>query len=119
MFLQINSIAHTHHAHAPISFAGDAVEVKDYVTQEQTLIPLAGPANRQGRIAADNIAGRSSSTFRGSQGTSVLGLFGSTLAGTGASEKTLKRLGRPYSKVCAGSGGGRGDELFCGGQGWL
>jgi hypothetical protein len=82
--------------------SGDAVEVKDYVTQEQALIPLAGPANRQGRIAADNIAGRSSS-FRGSQGTSVLGLFGMTLAGTGASEKTLKRIGRPYSKVGKGS----------------
>lgn len=80
------------------SSSGDAVEVKDYVTQEQALIPLAGPANRQGRIAADNIAGRSSS-FRGSQGTSVLGLFGMTLAGTGASEKTLQRIGRAYNKV--------------------
>jgi NADPH-dependent 2,4-dienoyl-CoA reductase/sulfur reductase-like enzyme len=58
------------------------VEVKDWVTGQQTLIPLAGPANRQGRIAADNIAGRSSS-FRGSQGSSVVGLFGLTLAGTG------------------------------------
>jgi NADPH-dependent 2,4-dienoyl-CoA reductase/sulfur reductase-like enzyme len=73
--------------------------VVDYVTREQTVIPLAGPANRQGRIAADNIAGRDS-TFRGSQGTSVLGLFGMTLAATGASEKTLKRIGRPYKKVC-------------------
>jgi NADPH-dependent 2,4-dienoyl-CoA reductase/sulfur reductase-like enzyme len=78
--------------------AGDAVEVKDYVTREQALIPLAGPANRQGRIAADNIAGRSS-TFRGSQGTSVLGLFDMTLAATGASEKTLKRIDCPYKKV--------------------
>jgi rhodanese-related sulfurtransferase len=77
---------------------GDAVEVRDYVTREQALIPLAGPANRQGRIAADNIAGRSS-TFRGSQGTSVLGLLGMTLAGSGASEKTLKRIERPYKKV--------------------
>jgi NADPH-dependent 2,4-dienoyl-CoA reductase/sulfur reductase-like enzyme len=67
------------HSCAP---AGDAVEVKDWVTGQQTLIPLAGPANRQGRIAADNIAGRSS-TFRGSQGSSVVGLFGLTLAGTG------------------------------------
>lgn len=86
------------HSRLPLSSAGDAVEVKDYVTQESALIPLAGPANRQGRIAADNIAGRSS-TFRGSQGTSVLGLFGTTLAGTGASEKTLKRVGRPHKKV--------------------
>jgi NADPH-dependent 2,4-dienoyl-CoA reductase/sulfur reductase-like enzyme len=69
------------HRIAPYS-AGDAVEIKDWVTGQQTLIPLAGPANRQGRIAADNIAGRSS-TFRGSQGSSVVGLFGMTLAGTG------------------------------------
>lgn len=61
---------------------GDAVEVTDWVTGEQTLIPLAGPANRQGRIAADNIAGRSS-RFRGTQGTAVVGLFGMTLASTG------------------------------------
>ena len=55
-------------------------------------IPLAGPANRQGRIAADVIAGRDS-RFRGTQGTSIIGLFGATVAWTGASEKTLKRLG--------------------------
>jgi NADPH-dependent 2,4-dienoyl-CoA reductase/sulfur reductase-like enzyme len=59
------------------------VEVKDWVTGEYTLIPLAGPANRQGRIAADNIAGRRS-VFRGTQGTAVVGLFGLTLASTGA-----------------------------------
>lgn len=58
------------------------MEVTDWVTGEQTLIPLAGPANRQGRIAADNIAGRSS-RFRGTQGTAVVGLFGMTLASTG------------------------------------
>jgi NADPH-dependent 2,4-dienoyl-CoA reductase/sulfur reductase-like enzyme/rhodanese-related sulfurtransferase len=78
---------------------GDAVEVKDFVTGEWSLIPLAGPANRQGRIAADVIAGRDS-RFRGTQGTSVLGLFGGTVAMTGANEKTLKRLGRDdYEKV--------------------
>ena len=78
---------------------GDAVEVKDFVTGEWTLIPLAGPANRQGRIAADVIAGRDS-RYRGTQGTSVLGLFGATVAMTGASEKLLKRLGRDdYEKV--------------------
>ena len=58
------------------------MEVKDWVTGEYTLIPLAGPANRQGRIAADNIAGRGS-VFRGTQGTAVVGLFGLTLASTG------------------------------------
>ena len=78
---------------------GDAVEVKDFVTGEWTLIPLAGPANRQGRIAADVITGRDS-RFRGSQGTSVIGLFGATVAMTGANEKLLTRLGRTdYEKV--------------------
>jgi len=78
---------------------GDAVEVKDFVTGEWSLIPLAGPANRQGRIAADVIAGRDS-RFRGTQGTSVIGLFGGTVAMTGANEKTLKKLGhKDYEKM--------------------
>jgi NADPH-dependent 2,4-dienoyl-CoA reductase/sulfur reductase-like enzyme len=78
---------------------GDAVEVKDFVTGEWSLIPLAGPANRQGRIAADVIAGRDS-RFRGTQGTSVIGVFGATAATTGASEKLLIRLGRKdFEKV--------------------
>jgi NADPH-dependent 2,4-dienoyl-CoA reductase/sulfur reductase-like enzyme/rhodanese-related sulfurtransferase len=78
---------------------GDAVEVKDFVTGEWSLIALAGPANRQGRIAADVIAGRES-RFRGSQGTSIIGFFGGAAAWTGASEKTLKRLGdSDYEKV--------------------
>ncbi len=78
---------------------GDAVEVKDSVTGEWSLVALAGPANRQGRIAADVIAGRDS-RFRGSQGTSIIGLFKGTLAWTGVSEKTLKRRGDDdYEKV--------------------
>jgi len=78
---------------------GDAVEVKDFITGEWTLIPLAGPANRQGRIAADVIAGRNSK-FRGTQGTSVIGVFGATVATTGASEKLLNRLGqKDFEKV--------------------
>lgn len=77
---------------------GDAVEVKDFITGEWTLIPLAGPANRQGRIAADVICDRPS-TFRGVQGTSVCGIFGMTIASTGVNEKTLKRLGWKYEKV--------------------
>lgn len=78
---------------------GDAVEVKDFVTGEWSLIALAGPANRQGRIAADVIAGRNS-VFRGTQGSSVVGLFGSTIAWTGVSEKTLKRMGdTDYEKI--------------------
>ena len=71
---------------------GDAVEVKDFVTGQWALIALAGPANRQGRIAADVIAGRDS-RFRGTQGTSIIGLFGAAAAWTGASEKTLNRIG--------------------------
>ena len=77
---------------------GDVVEVQDVVTQERELIPLAGPANRQGRVAADAVFGRSS-RFRGVQATSVCGAFGLTLACTGASEKALKRLGWTYDKV--------------------
>ncbi|MBP1678823.1 MAG: cdr 1 [Bacteroidetes bacterium] len=78
---------------------GDAVEVKDFVTGEWTLIPLAGPANRQGRIVADVIAGRKS-RFRGTQGTSICKLFDAAIASTGVSEKTLKRLGdTDYEKV--------------------
>jgi NADPH-dependent 2,4-dienoyl-CoA reductase/sulfur reductase-like enzyme/rhodanese-related sulfurtransferase len=78
---------------------GDAVEVKDFVTGQWSLIPLAGPANRQGRIAADVIAGRDS-RFRGTQGTSVIGVFGATVATTGASEKLLIRLGqKDFEKV--------------------
>ena len=70
---------------------GDAVEVKDFITGQWSLVALAGPANRQGRIAADVIAGRDS-RFRGTQGTSIIGLFGAAAAWTGASEKTLKKL---------------------------
>ena len=78
---------------------GDAVEVKDYVTGQWTLIPLAGPANRQGRIAADVIAGKEA-RFRGTQGTSIIGLFGASIAWTGVSEKTLKQLGDDdYEKI--------------------
>ena len=82
---------------------GDAVEVRDFITGDWSLIPLAGPANRQGRIAADVILGRDSS-FRGVQGTMVCKVFNSTVAATGVSEKTLLRLkskGKeiPYEKV--------------------
>ncbi len=78
---------------------GDVIEVKDYGTGEWSLVALAGPANRQGRIAADVIAGRNSK-FRGTQGTSIIGLFGGAAAWTGVSEKTLKRLGdTDYEKI--------------------
>jgi pyruvate/2-oxoglutarate dehydrogenase complex dihydrolipoamide dehydrogenase (E3) component/rhodanese-related sulfurtransferase len=71
---------------------GDAVEVKNFVTGQWSLVALAGPANRQGRIAADVIAGRKS-RFRGTQGTTVIGLFGATAAWTGVSERTLNQIG--------------------------
>ena len=77
---------------------GDVVEVQDFVTKEWLLIPLAGPANRQGRVAADVIFGRDSK-FRGVQGTSVCGIFGLTVACTGVNEKTLQKLGWEYGKV--------------------
>ncbi len=78
---------------------GDAVEVRDVVTGEWSLVALAGPANRQGRIAADVIAGRDS-RYRGTQGTAIIGFFGGVAAWTGASEKALKRLGDDdYEKI--------------------
>ena len=78
---------------------GDAIEVRDFVTGQWSLVALAGPANRQGRIAADVISGRDS-RFRGTQGTSIIGLFGGAAAWTGASEKTLRRLGdQDFEKI--------------------
>lgn len=78
---------------------GDAVETSNAITGEWTIIPLAGPANRQGRIAADVIMGRDAS-FRGVQGTSVVGIFGLAVASTGLSEKSLKRSGLWDSLQC-------------------
>jgi NADPH-dependent 2,4-dienoyl-CoA reductase/sulfur reductase-like enzyme/rhodanese-related sulfurtransferase len=78
---------------------GDAIEVKDFGTGQWSLIALAGPANRQGRIAAEVICGRKS-RYRGTQGTSIIGLFGGAAAWTGVSENTLKKLGdQDYEKV--------------------
>lgn len=78
---------------------GDAVEVRNVITGEWVLVPLAGPANRQGRVAADAICGRDI-RFRGVQGTSVCGVFGLTVACTGASEKSLRRAGiTDYEKI--------------------
>jgi NADPH-dependent 2,4-dienoyl-CoA reductase/sulfur reductase-like enzyme/rhodanese-related sulfurtransferase len=77
---------------------GDAIEVTDFVLGTPTQVPLAGPANRQGRIAADNIFG-GSSRYRGTQGTAIVRVFELTAATTGASEKTLRRAGREFRKV--------------------
>ncbi len=77
---------------------GDAVQVKNFVTGKPANIALAGPANKQGRIAADNIAGIESK-FDGSLGSSVIKVFDMTVAATGVNEKQAKDLGIPYDKV--------------------
>ncbi len=77
---------------------GDAVQVRHFVSDEPALIALAGPANKQGRIAADNICGLNS-TYKGSQGSSVIKLFGLTAASTGMNEKALKASGLDYDKI--------------------
>jgi len=83
----------------PSIFAvGDAVETLDFVTRRPAQIALAGPANRQGRIAADNVFGRES-RYRGTQGTSIVGFFDQVVAATGQSEKALRRDGASYQKV--------------------
>jgi len=74
---------------------GDAVEVRDFITGLPTMTALAGPANKQGRIAADNALGRKT-MFRGTMGTSVVKIFDFTVASTGASEKVLKQNKIPY-----------------------
>lgn len=76
---------------------GDAIEVKNIVNDELTLIPLAGPANKQARIVADNIVGRKVK-YSGSQGTSIIKVFDLTAAATGNNEKMLKLRGIPYIK---------------------
>lgn len=89
---------------APDIYAvGDAVEVVDSVTGQKCYVPLAGPANKQGRIAADNICGIPS-VYPGTQGSSILKVFDMTVASTGVNEKTAKRLGLSYDKVFTYSG---------------
>lgn len=77
---------------------GDSAEVEDFVLGGRVQVPLAGPANRQGRIAADNALGRNS-RFRGVQGTAIVGVFGRTAALTGATEKVLRREGKAFRAV--------------------
>lgn len=77
---------------------GDAVQVRNGVTGEETMISLAGPANKQGRIAADNICGRDS-RYRASYGSSILKLFDMTAACTGVSETAARRAGIDADKV--------------------
>lgn len=79
---------------------GDSVEIKSFVTNQDVLIPLAGPANRQGRIIADNIFGINS-TYKKTQGASVLKVFDYTVAAVGYNEKLLKMSNIPYWKALA------------------
>ncbi|OWA34415.1 CoA-disulfide reductase [Saccharibacillus sp. O16] len=94
--IQVNERMETNLKH--IYAVGDAVEVKDYVHGFTTAVPLAGPANKQGRIVADRIAGLDT-VYKGTQGTSVIKVFELTAASTGSNEKTLKRLDIPYRSV--------------------
>ena len=82
---------------------GDAVEVTDFLTGHATMTPLAGPANKQGRLAADNVMGRCS-LFRGTLGTSVVKIFEQTAASTGANEKMLKHYNIPHVASYSHSG---------------
>ncbi|SMF91404.1 CoA-disulfide reductase [Paenibacillus uliginis N3/975] len=77
---------------------GDAVEVSDYIHQSPAMIPLAGPANRQGRMVADHIYGKNVS-YKGTLGTSIAKVFDLTVAATGSNEKRLKQLNMPYRAI--------------------
>ena len=94
--IQVNEYLQT--SDPDIFAVGDAIAVQDVISGESTQVPLAGPANRQGRIAADNALGRMVK-YRGTQGTAILGFFDRTAAITGAAEKTLRRAQRPFRKV--------------------
>lgn len=76
---------------------GDAVEIEHFMTKEPAMIPLAGPANKQGRIVADNIAGKKVA-YKGTQGTSIAKVFDLTVANTGLNEKDLIRAGKQVHK---------------------
>ncbi|HQR09283.1 MAG TPA: FAD-dependent oxidoreductase [Gemmatales bacterium] len=90
--------AHMQTSDPNIYGVGDAVETVDALTGEPVQVPLAGPANRQGRIAADHAFGKAS-RFRGVQGTSIVRVFHKTAALTGATEKALQRRGINYRKI--------------------
>lgn len=94
--IQVNEFLQTND---PSIYAiGDVIEVTDYINEQPAMIPLAGPANRQGRIVANNIYGKQE-TYKGTLGTSVAKVFDLTVATTGNNEKTLKRLGIHYEVI--------------------
>ncbi len=88
---------HMQTSNPDIYAVGDAVEITDFVTGQAGYIPLAGPANKQGRIAADNIAGISS-VYKGTQGTGILKCFDLTVGTTGITEQRAQQLGLDYEK---------------------
>ena len=90
--------AHLRTSDPDIYAAGDAIEVAHTILPDSWVLPLAGPANRQGRIIAENICGRAT-THTSTQGTAIVKIFDMTGGGTGATEKQLKRAGLPYQKV--------------------
>jgi NADPH-dependent 2,4-dienoyl-CoA reductase/sulfur reductase-like enzyme/rhodanese-related sulfurtransferase len=94
--IQVNEYLQTNDP--DIYAVGDAIEVKDFVAATPTQVPLAGPANRQGRIAADNAFGRRS-RYRGTQGTAIVSVFQQTAAIVGMSEKSAQRVSRAYRTV--------------------
>lgn len=94
--IKVNEFMQT--SDADIFAAGDSVEVFDFATGAEVVIPLAGPANRQGRIIADIIAG-GESTYKNTQGTSVVKVFDLTAASVGNTEKRLQKLGIDYKKA--------------------
>ncbi len=90
--------AHLRSSDPDIWAVGDAAETEDWVTGRPALVPLAGPANRQGRLAADNAAGRDQA-YRRTQGTAICKIFDVTAGSTGVNEKSLKKAGTPYEKI--------------------
>lgn len=93
----VNEFMQTSNPH--IYGLGDAVQIQNYVTKAEGYIPLAGPANKQGRIAADHICGISK-TYKGTQGSSILKVFDMTIAMTGIHEEEAIRQGLDYDSVC-------------------
>ncbi|MDP4083651.1 MAG: CoA-disulfide reductase [Bacillota bacterium] len=94
--IQVNEFLQTNDE--SIFAIGDAIEVTDYINGNAAMIPLAGPANRQGRIVANNIYGKQE-TYKGTLGTSIAKVFDLTVATTGNNEKRLKQLNIPYQAI--------------------
>lgn len=90
--------AHMRTSDPDIYAVGDAVQIKNTITGREALVPLAGPANKQGRIAADNLCGLPS-TYKGAQGTSVLKLFDLTAAAAGLNERAALQANIPFGSV--------------------